>query len=253
MKTKERFVIYCLLMALIVINLSYVLSAPGSPGTPGIGGGVAYAEPINVGDILGPADGVELLDPEEDENLTLRNVEGRLSWGEEAHHRAYSIGYVHLGRVLNRQLAADEFEEERQGMLDEIQEKDQEYRDELNKLNEQLQESEQDSPEGREIRQRGNILVQEYRSWQQQVARERDQLAAEHLERAYRELIDAVNNVADRLGIDLVHRFIPTDDPFEVRALEQAMMAVRLRPALRYPEDLDITYEVMEELSLESE
>ena len=31
------------------------------------------------------------------------------------------------------------------------------------------------------------------------------------------------------------------------------MMAVRLRPALRYPEDLDITLEVMEELSLESE
>ncbi|MCH7547169.1 MAG: OmpH family outer membrane protein, partial [Planctomycetes bacterium] len=162
-------------------------------------------------------------------------------------------GYVHLGRILNRQLAADEFEEERQAMLDEIQEKDQEYRDELNRLNEQIQELEQDSPEGREIRQRGNILIQEYRSWQQQTSRERDQLAAEHLERAYRELIEAVNIVADHLDIDLVHRFIPTDDPFEVRALEQAMMAVRLRPALRYPEDLDITLEVMEELSLESE
>ena len=61
MKTKERFVIYFLLMALIVINLSYVLS---SPGTPGIGGSAAYAEPLSRGDILGPADGVELLDPD---------------------------------------------------------------------------------------------------------------------------------------------------------------------------------------------
>ena len=250
MKTKERFVIYFMLMALIVINLSYVFSAPG---TSGLSGNAAYAEPIYRGDILGPADGLELLDPDEDENLTLRNIKGRLSWGDAAHHRAYSIGYVHLGRILNRQLAADEFEEERQAMLDEIQEKDQEYRDELNRLNEQIQELEQDSPEGREIRQRGNILIQEYRSWQQQTARERDQLAAEHLERAYRELIEAVNIVADHLEIDLVHRFIPTDDPFEVRALEQAMMAVRLRPALRYPEDLDITLEVMEELSLEFE
>ncbi|MCH7601136.1 MAG: OmpH family outer membrane protein [Planctomycetes bacterium] len=250
MKTKERFVIYFMLMALIVINLSYVFS---TPGTSGLSGNAAYAEPLNRGDILGPADGLELLASDEDENLTLRNVEGRLSWGDAAHHRAYSIGYVHLGRILNHQLAADEFEEERQAMLDEIQEKDQEYRDELNRLNEQIQELEQDSPEGREIRQRGNILIQEYRSWQQQTARERDQLAAEHLERAYRELIEAVNIVADHLEIDLVHRFIPTDDPFEVRALEQAMMAVRLRPALRYPEDLDITLEVMEELSLEFE
>lgn len=253
MKTKERFIIYFLLMALIVINLSYVLSTPITSGFTGIGGNVAYAEPIYRGDILGPADGLELLASDEDENLTLRNVEGRLSWGDAAHHRAYSIGYVHLGRILNQQLAADEFEEERQALLDEFQEKNQDYRDEFDRLNERFQEQEPDSPEAREIDQQKNMLIQEYRSWQQQTSRERDQLAAEHLERAYRELIEAVNIVADHLEIDLVHRFIPTDDPFEVRALEQAMMAVRLRPALRYPEDLDITLEVMEELSLESE
>ena len=111
MKTKERFVIYFLLMTLVVINLSYVFS---TPGTSGLSGNAAYAEPLNRGDILGPADGLELLDPDEDENLTLRNIKGRLSWGDAAHHRAYPIGYVHLGRILNRQLAAGEVGDEGQ-------------------------------------------------------------------------------------------------------------------------------------------
>ena len=76
---------------------------------------------------------------------------------------------------------------------------------------------------------------------------------AEQLEKAYREMIDAVEVVADRMDIDIVYRFIPTSEAFEAENPEQAMMAIRLRTALRYPEQLDITDAVLEEMSLEAE
>ena len=66
-------------------------------------------------------------------------------------------------------------------------------------------------------------------------------------------VVGYVEIVADRKGIDTVYRFIPTSEPFEAENPEQAMMAIRLRDALRYPEELDITTDVMEELHLEEE
>ena len=67
--------------------------------------------------------------------------------------------------------------------------------------------------------------------------------------------VDAINVVADRLDIDTVHRFIPTDDSFEIQpgpgAFQAAMLQIRLRSVLRYPEDLDITSDVLEELGIE--
>ena len=82
---------------------------------------------------------------------------------------------------------------------------------------------------------------------------QQDQLAATHLEQSYRDMIDAVNVVGERLDIDMVYQFIPTDEEFDIRSVEATTMAIRLRPALRYPEDLDITIEVMEELSLDED
>ena len=85
------------------------------------------------------------------------------------------------------------------------------------------------------------------------MAMQQDQLAAKHLEQAYRDMIDAVNVVGERLDIDIVNRFIPTSEEFDLRSVESVTMAIRLRPALRYPEALDITIEVMEELSLDED
>jgi hypothetical protein len=90
-------------------------------------------------------------------------------------------------------------------------------------------------------------------NWQQSALQRTGKLDADQLERAYRELVAAVEIVADRRGIDMVYRFIPTGEPFEAENPEQAMMAIRLRDALRYPTELDITADVMEELHLEEE
>ena len=55
--------------------------------------------------------------------------------------------------------------------------------------------------------------------------------------------------MADRLGIDVVFRFIPTADEFQSFNATQAYVAVRGRIALKYPEALDVTDDVLEELS----
>ena len=247
MNSRERVVIYGLLMTLLVVNLCFLL------GAPGYGGSAAYAAPLNQGDILGPADALELVGADDEEPLSLRNTDGHLSWGDSHHQQAYAIGYVHIGRILNQQLAAEEFEEERQALIEESQEKDEEYRTLLDDLFSRTQGLDADSPEGQDLQQQGSALFQEYRTWQQQMAVQRDALNAEHLERAYRELIAAVNIVADRKGIDIVTRFIPTDNPFLSQTMEQGMRAIRLRPVLRSPEDLDITIDVLDELSLDTE
>ena len=96
-------------------------------------------------------------------------------------------------------------------------------------------------------------MYQEYMSWQQDALAQRGKLDAEQLESAYREMIAAVQVVSERRGIDTVYRFIPTDEEFRAENPEQAMMAIRLRTALRYPPELDITDLVLEELSLELE
>jgi hypothetical protein len=66
-------------------------------------------------------------------------------------------------------------------------------------------------------------------------------------------VIAAVDVVADRLGIDVVFRFIPTANDFQSFNSGQAYVSVRARIALKYPEALDITDEILEELALDVE
>ena len=57
--------------------------------------------------------------------------------------------------------------------------------------------------------------------------------------------------VADQRSIDFVYRFIPTAEPFGTKNAEQAMLQIQLRTFLKYPEAVDITQHVMDELDLE--
>ncbi len=57
--------------------------------------------------------------------------------------------------------------------------------------------------------------------------------------------------MSERRQIDLVFRYIPTDADFLTPNPAQAYIAVRARIAVKYPEALNITDEVLEELALE--
>ncbi|MFT5206085.1 MAG: hypothetical protein ACI9GC_001394, partial [Phycisphaerales bacterium] len=52
-------------------------------------------------------------------------------------------------------------------------------------------------------------------------------------------------------NIDMVLRFIPQDTDLIHETPEATMMQIRLRSALRLPEGIDVTDEVLSELGLE--
>ena len=93
-------------------------------------------------------------------------------------------------------------------------------------------------------------LMQEYQQFAQMAQGRMAQLQAEQLERSYRDLIEAVEVVADKAEIDLVYRYIPTSEPFMNSTVEQAMLQIQMRPFLRYPDSIDLTAKVLEELDL---
>jgi len=86
---------------------------------------------------------------------------------------------------------------------------------------------------------------------QQLGADARGALYAEQMQESYKEIIEAVNVVAERMNIDMVLRFIPPDDEFEQGNPDSIIMQIRLRSALRTPKGLDITDEVLAELGLD--
>ena len=203
---------------------------------------------------LGPASALTL-ENEDAESLTLTVADKRLAWGDTSQKRLYSVGYVHIGRVLSALLRGESFIEEKEALQEELQAAQQSLMEAFKSVQERMEGLTPEDSEFEAISREGQGLLQQRDRLIQQANAAKATLGAEHVERAYRELIDASNVVADRLEIDMVHRFIPTDDPFEVQpgpgAFQAAMMQIRLRSVLRYPEDIDITSEVLDELGIE--
>jgi hypothetical protein len=243
MKTRERIVIYGLLVVLLAVNASHLMDGTTRP---------AYAGPLPGADDLS-AEALILSGTGDDEDVVLRNRGSRLAWGDAAHERAHSVAYVFIGKVLNQLMQSEQYTDDRSRLLSELNETEEDYRTQLEEVSERIKEHEPESEEAKRIYAEGNEIYQQYMAWQKNAVARRGQLDAEHLEGAYRELIEAVEVVADGKGIDTVYRFIPTSEEFNAENPEQAMTAIRLRTALRYPEDLDITEDVLEELSLDTE
>ena len=63
----------------------------------------------------------------------------------------------------------------------------------------------------------------------------------------------AVDVVADRGKVDFVFRFVPTAQAFDAATPADAMLGVQVRTFLRYPEAVDLTPELLKELSLKDE
>jgi Skp family chaperone for outer membrane proteins len=242
MNTRERIVIYSVLAVVLAIN-AVVLT--GHSGTP------AFAEPLqNRLAELGPASKL-ILENADGKQIALHMEDGRLAWSEQPHDRTYSAAFVNIGKILRQLMQSEVYQEERQELMAELDEQEQDYRERLREIQSDAQDLDQESEEFQQAYERYMQLAEEYRAWQQEAIQRRGDLDAEHLERAYRELVVAVQVVADRKDIDIVYRFIPTDQEFESENPDQAMTEIRLRSALRYPDQLDMTDAVIEEMSLE--
>ncbi len=242
MNTREQIVIYGTLTLLLGINISAMT---------GGGGRHAVAADDPSADQLGPAEALTLVD--KDHRLVLRNQAGRLSWGDSDHARAYSIGFVHVGKAVGPLLKAEQYAEERDQLEEEIRATDEELDASIAAFMEEHRDLDRDDPLAEDVARAYQQPVQERERWRLVRARRRGRLTADHMEHVFRDIVAAVEVVADRRDIDIVWRFVPTADAFPGGTPTQASMAIGARLVLRYPEALDITDEVLQELALEVE
>jgi len=242
MNSKERIAIYGALALLLALNLSTIL---------GLGSPAAIAEAMTVEDELGPAATLTLTD--EDEPLVLRSTAGRLAWADNAHGRAYSVAFMAPGKAMEPLLKADQFVEEHQELDDELRTNGQEFERRIKAYEQQNADVTPDDPRAAEVQRTYQAMRAEYEQWRARANARMGQLRAAQVERAYRDMVAAVEVVAERKGIDIVYRFIATAQDFGAVNLPQAYLATQQRLALVYPDALDITDAVLEELSLETE
>lgn len=198
---------------------------------------------------LGPADAVAISGSDGD--LLLRNEEGRIAWGDAPSARAYSTAFVQVGRALEPLMRADHFLQARGALEEQIGESGMAIRSAMDALIEEGRDLAPDDPSIPDLRRQLEQLRGEYQEFQRDAAKERGILTGGQMRICYEEILAAVNIVAERLEIDLVLRFIPPDDPISAHAPDAVLGQIRLRSALRVPEGLDITDEVLSELGVD--
>lgn len=245
MKTTERIVLYTALSALGAINAVFLLSSTGR---------AAIAETVPfLADVLGPAEAVKLTDG--DKEVELRAKDGRLAWSRPDSpagdfKQTYTVGFVDISKALNPLMEQPSFNDERKTLADELDAKDKEYREKLDAFGEELKAADRNDPAAQEKFKEAQALYKEYTDWGKQAIGRRNTMDVAQLQKAYKELVSAVDVVAQKLGVDIVLRFIPTENEFKAVDAEGALTEIRLRAAVKYPTGLDITSEVLEELSL---
>ncbi len=200
---------------------------------------------------LGPADSIVLAGSDGD--VTIKNSEMRMSWGEEKTSTVWSIGFMETGKALSQLLKAEHFINSRKELDAELSGQLEEAREALEAIAEEATALEPDDPSIGEVRRRWQQLYEEFQRIQKISADARGVLYAEQMQESYNEIIESVNVVSERLDIDVVLRFIPPDGEFEQGNPDSTIMQIRLRTALRLPEGVDITDEVLSELGLDSQ
>ena len=241
MSNRERIVIYAALVLLAATNITVL-----SSGRVGSAWAAGPAEQTH----LGPAGSLTLAGAE-DELLVLRNADGRLAWSDTDYARSFSVAFVHVGQAMGPLLEADEYVEEYRELDAELRERDEEVAAAIDAFRKEHQDITPDDPEAANVQQAFQAMIQQREKMRVVAGRRLGQLAADHIERAYRDLVAAVEVVAARRSIDIVYRFIPTANEFNAANPPQSYTGVRARVVLKYPPELDITDEVMEELALE--
>lgn len=203
---------------------------------------------------LGPADALLLAAPKgaaaPGAPLAVRNAGGRISWGPDAGSRTYSIGVVHVDRVLKGLIQSDRFVSERMKFDETAKEGREAFERRFKAFEEKHPNPDPKSPDFPDIQREFAALQGEAQAWAAKTQDLQSRLAAEQVEKAYREMVTAVEVVADRRGVDLVYRFMPPSKPFDSMSLPDAMLQVQSRTLLRYPESVDLSDEVVRELGM---
>jgi hypothetical protein len=235
----ERLIVHSLLAILTIA----VLADFGGRGSVAIGDD---ADPAK--ETLGPAD--ELVLRGKSGDLTLRDDDGGLAFGDDPTSRVWSIGAVNVPKLLGLLMESDRFGEDRKEIQETAEEQNATFEAQFQAFQEEHAAVTPESPEFPEVQARFQAMMQEYQTWQKGTMAIQQRLGAEQIETAYRELIEAVDIVAEKRHIDIVTRFVPTSDLFKADNMDLASEQVRRRLFLRYPDAIDITEAVSAELGL---
>lgn len=198
---------------------------------------------------LGPADALLLSSGAGKDPTRVSSRDGRLAWGDRATDRVWSVACVHNDKIMRSILKGASYEEKRREAQETAKAEEAEFNKRLEEIRTKYPMTE-GSPPPAEAQEAVAKLQQEYSQWLEGVRRRDEKIAAEQFESAYRELIAAVETIAEKESIDIVYRFVPTGDPFLVERMGEAVGQIQARTFLKYPEALDITPEVMKLLNL---
>jgi len=198
---------------------------------------------------LGPADALLLSTEAGKDALRVAAKDGRIAWGDRATNRAWSMAAVDIDKVMKRILAGKSYDERRKEEQDKANAEEAEFNKKLEDLRAKYPLAEGAAPPP-EAQQEFGMLQQQYSQWLEGVRRRGEKMSSEQFEQAYRELIAAVETVAEKESIDLVYRFYPTASPFGSERMSDTLSQIQARVFLKYPESIDITEEVLKVLNL---
>jgi hypothetical protein len=160
---------------------------------------------------------------------------------------------METGKALSQLLQAEHFLDERNELNEELNGQISEVRALLATLRKEGESMDPDDPDLPTFRKQWEQLYGEFQNLQKLGAEARALLIAQQMESAYNEILEAVNVVSERLHVDLVLRFIPPDGDFEQGNPDSTLRQIRLRTALRLPEGIEITDDVLSELGLDAQ
>ncbi len=200
---------------------------------------------------LGPAQAVLL--EGKDGPMKLVNSGGRPAWGDEPTSKAWSVGSVNVDKVLKKLLTNKSYTDELTRFREEADKQAAEFQKEMEALKAEYGNKAKDDPDMPKGQAAFQALVERYQKWNGGIQAAQGKLLADQVEKAYREMTNAVDTICERRHIDLVYRCIPTAQPFESGDLGAAMIQVQARTFLRAPESIDLTADVMKELNLSAD
>ncbi len=198
---------------------------------------------------LGPADALVLVGKSD---LRVTNADGRISWSDQPSSRAFSIGTVHVSRIMEALLRSDKFSSERDDFNTARQKKGAEFESRYKEMVEKAQAIDKASPEFPAMREQFQAFQQEFTQWNEGAERELRELVTQQYQSAYSNLREAVEVVADRRKIDLVMRFVPATEKIvagDESAIAQQLLA---RTFLRFPESIEMTEDVLSEMNIQA-
>lgn len=239
MSTISRFAVAS---SLVLSSVALVVALRGASSQE------AVANPIFSSD-LGPADALLLNTEAGKDPLRVAAKDGRIAWGDRATNRAWSVASVNIDTVMKKLLDGASYSEARKEINDKTTAEEGDFQKRLEAIKAKYPTAE-NAPPPPEAQQEVMALQREYQAWMESARRREEKLGAEQFEQAYRELVAAVETIAEKESIDLVFRFYPTAEPFKSERMGEALSQIQSRTFLKYPASIDITPEVMKALNL---